>query len=88
MQNNNLITLQNLMIKLRNELIEEVSNQEETLQIQIDGNFQFKDLKIKENISVENLEKEIPMLINSAFQKMGERVKIEFEQLSTKPHLN
>jgi hypothetical protein len=45
-------------------------------------------LKIKENNSKEYLENEIPQLLNLAFQKMGDRVKIEFELLSAKQHLN
>lgn len=88
MQSNNLLTLQNLMLKLRNELSEEISTPEGNLQIQIDGNFQFSHLKIKENNSKEYLENEIPQLLNLAFQKMGERIKIEFELLSAKQHLN
>ncbi len=88
MQSNNLITLQNLMAKLRTDIKEEIENPEGNLQIQIDGNFQFSHLKIKEPIDKDYLEVEIPKLINYAFQKMGEKIKIEFEQLSSKPHLN
>lgn len=88
MQSNNLITLQNLMVKLRNELHEEISNAEGNLLINIDGNFQFSGLKITGTISNDQLENDIPKLLNKAFQKMGEKIKIEFEQLSSKPHLN
>jgi hypothetical protein len=88
MQSNNLITLQNLMVKLRNDLTEEISTPEGNLQIRIDGNFLFSELKIKENITKEFLESEIPDLFNLAFRKMAERVKVEFEQHSAKSHLN
>lgn len=88
MQNNNLITLQNLMAKLRTELKVEMTNPEDNLQIQIDGNFQFSELKIRGELKADYLEIEIPKLLNAAFQKMGDKIKIEFEQLSAKPHLN
>lgn len=88
MQSNNLITLQNLMAKLRKDLKEEFSNPDGNLLTQIDGNFQFSHLKIKADVDLEYLEIEIPKLMNFAFQKMGEKIKIEFEQLSAKPHLN
>ena len=88
MQSNNLITLQNLMATLRNELKVEMTNPEDNLQIQIDGNFQFSHFKIKGELTKEYLEMEMPILLNLAFQKMGDKIKMEFEKLSTKPHLN
>jgi hypothetical protein len=76
------------MIKLRNELNEVINDEEDQIKIQIDGNFKFCQLTIKENTPYEYIEQELPKLFNLAFENMAQKMKTEIEKLTTKYPLN
>ncbi len=77
----NLMDLKSRLDNYRNLLVQDISDANQQVRIQIDGHFKITQLSIDKKLSIEEIERLMPDLFSRAIDAIAEKIRLKLEDL-------
>ncbi len=77
----NLMDLKSRLDNYRNLLVQDISDANQQVRIQIDGHFKITQLSIDKKLSTEEIERLMPDLFSRAIDSIAEKIRLKLEDL-------
>ena len=81
MSPNNLMDLKSRLDNYRNQLVQDISDANHLVRLQIDGHFKIVQLSIDKTLSIEEIESIMPDLFSRAIDSIAEKIRLKLEDL-------
>ncbi len=81
MSSKNLMDLKSRLDSYRNLLVQDISDANQQVRIQIDGHFKITQLSIDKKLSIEEIERLMPDLFSRAIDSIAEKIRLKLEDL-------
>lgn len=81
MSSKNLMDLKSRLDSYRNLLVQDISDANQQVRIQIDGHFKITQLSIDKKLSTEEIERLMPDLFSRAIDSIAEKIRLKLEDL-------
>lgn len=77
----NLMDLKSQLDNYRNLLVQDISDSNQLMSLQIDGHFKIIQLSIDQTLSTEEIERLMPDLFSRAIDSIAEKIRLKLEDL-------
>ncbi|MFM7020017.1 MAG: hypothetical protein ACKOXC_04370 [Aquirufa sp.] len=77
----NLMDLKSQLDNYRNLLVQDISDSNQLISLQIDGHFKIIQLSIDQTLSTEEIERLMPDLFSRAIDSIAEKIRLKLEDL-------
>lgn len=77
----NLMDLKSQLDNYRNLLVQNISDSNQLISLQIDGHFKIIQLSIDQTLSTEEIERLMPDLFSRAIDSIAEKIRLKLEDL-------